>query len=80
MPIIPAPPQLARHRDENKEHDARRTEHPLPRNVVLAVRVDDRFDLGKPLVGLVMIDDDHVGAETCAPAPKARDWSFRNRR
>ena len=33
------------------------------REVVLAVGIDDGGDLGQPLVGLVVVDDDHVGAE-----------------
>ena len=35
----------------------------MPRNVVLTVGIDDGVDLGKPLVGLVMVDYDHIGAE-----------------
>ena len=62
--IKSASPQFARNRDENQEHDARRTQRPLPRHVVLAVRVDDRVDLGKALVRLMVIDDEDVGAET----------------
>ena len=62
--IKSASPQFARNRDENQEHDARRTERPLPRHVVLAVRIDDRIDLGKVLVRLMVIDDEDVGAET----------------
>ena len=62
--IKSAPPQFARHCDKNQEHDARRTQCPLPRHVVLAVRVDDRFDFGEALVSLVVIDDEDVGAET----------------
>ncbi len=32
-------------------------------NVVLPVGVDERRNIGKALVGLVVIDDDHVGAQ-----------------
>ena len=34
-----------------------------PGNVVLPIGVDERRNVGKALVGLVVIDDDHVGAQ-----------------
>ena len=60
---MPAPAQLARRRHEHEEGDARRAQVSLAREVVLPVRVDQRGDLGQALVGLVVVDDDHVDAE-----------------
>ena len=34
-----------------------------PGNVVLAVGVDERRNIGKALVGLVVVDDNHVSAQ-----------------
>ena len=62
--IISSPPQLARDRDDDEEDDTCRAKCALPRYVVLTVRIDDGFDFGEPLVCLMVIDDDNVGAET----------------
>ncbi len=64
---MPAPPELARKRDEHEERDARRRQMTLPGDVVLAVRIDDGMHGGELLVGLVMVDDEHVGAEILRP-------------
>ena len=34
-----------------------------PGHVILPVGIDERGDVREPLIGLVVIDDDHLGAE-----------------
>ena len=61
--VVAASAQLARRRHQHHEGDARGAQMPQPRQVVLPVGIDDGRNVGQALVGLVVVDDDHVGAE-----------------
>ncbi len=52
----------ARRRHQEQKHDARGGEMSLPREIVLPVRIEHGERRRQRLVGLVMIDDDHLGA------------------
>ena len=55
--------QLARDGDEREEHDARGAEVALAGDVVEAVRIDEGVHGGQALIGLMVVDDDDIGAE-----------------
>ena len=57
-----APAQLARGRHQQHEGNARGAQVAEARQVVLPVGVDDGGDSGEALIGLVVVDDDDVGA------------------
>ena len=61
--VVSAPAQLARGGDQQHEGDAGGAQVAEARQVVLAVGVDDGGDIGQALVGLVVVDDDDIGAE-----------------
>src|SRR5215217_6788253 len=58
-----APPQFAVHRDDCHEYEAAGGEMIELREVILPVRIDQSIDRRKQLVGLMMVDRDHVEAE-----------------
>jgi hypothetical protein len=61
--------QLARKRcDQNEEDDAGGAEMPLPRQIVLAVRIDQRVAWRQLMRHLVVIDDDDVDVAPSAAA------------
>ena len=58
--------ERARGGDEEQEHDAGRGQMALTGEIVLPVRIEDGERGRQLLVGLVMIDDDHLGAALLA--------------
>ena len=57
-------------RNQHHEGDPGSAEIAKPRNVIGTVGVDHRIGLGQPVVGQVVVDDQHIRT----PRPGMRDW------
>ena len=61
--VVTALAEFASGCNQHHEDDPRRAEMAEPGDVVLPVGIDQRRNIGKAFVGLVVIDHDHVGAQ-----------------
>ena len=72
--------QFAIDRDHGHEHEAAGRQIVQAREVVEPVRIDQRIGRRQRLIGLMMVDHDHVEAELLGFERAARCWWCRNRR